>query len=183
MISQQIQRERFEHIAGEVFEPLQRYLRRRAPFHDAEDVLSDVLLTVWRRIDDAPYEDPLPWCYGIARRALANHRRGSMRRLRLVTRLRSEPATHHPDSADLQSDPDLAQALRRLAPADQEILRLWAWEQLEPREMAVVLDLSPNAATLRLSRARKRLAEILMRQDGAPVGHMGGGDPEENSDE
>jgi RNA polymerase sigma-70 factor (ECF subfamily) len=178
----QVQRERFERIAEETFDPLQRYLRRRAHANDAEDVLSEVLLTVWRRIDDAPADNPLPWCYGIARRALANHRRGDRRRLRLVTRLGAEPVTHHPDSADLQPDPELMSALQDLSPADQEILRLWAWEQLEPREIAMVLGLTTNAATLRLSRGRKKLAAALTRQDSGFVGHIGHRDPEEQPD-
>jgi RNA polymerase sigma-70 factor (ECF subfamily) len=176
-------RERFERIAEEVFEPLLRYLRRRAPLHDAEDLLSEVMTTVWRRIDDAPADRALLWCYGIARRALANHRRGDRRRLRLVERLGSEPMPHHPDVAEAQPDPDLARALRSLPLADQEVLRLWAWEQLEPREIAVVLGLTPNAATLRLSRARKKLAEVLTRQDGEPAGHRRGKDPEEHPDD
>lgn len=183
MTAQHLYRERFERIAEETLEPLQRYLRRRAPAHDAEDVLSEVLLTVWRRIEDAPTESPLPWCYGIARRALANHRRGDRRRLRLVTRLGAEPVIHHPDSADLQSDPDLVAALRTLPDTDQEALRLWAWEQLEPREIAVTLGLTPNAAALRLSRARKKLAEALTRQDVEPAGHRPGKDPEEHPDD
>ncbi|MGH8946958.1 MAG: RNA polymerase sigma factor, partial [Acidimicrobiia bacterium] len=73
--------------------------------------------------------------------------------------------------------------LQGLSAADQEMLRLWAWEQLEPREIAVVLGLTPNAATLRLSRARKKLAEVLTRQDEGLVGHIGRRDPEEHSDE
>lgn len=179
----QVHRERFERITQETFEPLQRYLRRRAAPQDAEDLLSEVLLTVWRRIEDAPVEGALPWCYGIARRALANHRRGDRRRLRLVTRVGSEPVAHHPDSADLQPDPDLQAALDSLAPADREVLRLWAWEQLEPREIAVVLGVSPNAATLRLSRAKKKLAGSLTRQDGTGTGHIGLRDPEEHPDD
>lgn len=176
-------RERFERIAEEAFEPLQRYLRRRAAPQDAEDVLSEVLLTVWRRIEDAPAENALPWCYGIARRALANHRRGDRRRLRLTTRLGSQPVTHYPEPADLQPDDDMVAALNGLDPPDQEVLRLWAWEQLEPREIAQVIGVSPNAATLRLSRAKKKLAEALVRQDDATVGHIRGRDPEEHADD
>lgn len=176
-------RERFEQITEEVFEPLQRYLRRRASPQDAEDLLSEVLMTVWRRIDAVPVDRALPWCYGIARRTLANHRRGDRRRLRLVTRLGAQPVPHYPDPADLQPDPDLTRALQSLPPGDQEIIRLWAWEQLEPREIAVALGLTPNAATLRLSRARKKLAETLTRQEGGPAGHRRGRDPEEHADD
>ncbi len=130
MISDRDRRQRFEAIAEDVFEPLQRYLRRRANRADAEDVLSDVMLTVWRRLDDVPTDAVLPWCYGIARRSLANHRRGQTRHLRLVQRLESQP-----------------------------------------REIAPVLGVSVNAATLRLGRARSRLAESLARQNPWQAGH------------
>jgi RNA polymerase sigma-70 factor (ECF subfamily) len=60
---------------------------------------------------------------------------------------------------DRLPDPDMAVALQRLAPADAEILRLWAWEGLEPQEIATVLDTSPGAARTRLSRAKARLRE------------------------
>lgn len=162
---------RFEQIASEVFEPLQRYLLRRASRQDAEDALSEVLLTVWRRLEDIPPDRALPWCYGVARRTLANQRRGQSRGLRLVEKLHSEPIRHHVDLSVGDGDPDLEAALQSLDGADREILRLWAWEQLEPREIATVMGLTVNAATLRLSRARKRLAEQLSRQDSRPAGH------------
>lgn len=155
-----------------MFEPLQRYLRRRARPSDAEDVLADVMLTVWRRLDDAPAGRLLPWCYGIARKTLANQRRGQKRHLGLIERMETEPGARHvPDPADQGPDPELAEALSSLTEDDREVLRLWAWEQLEPREIAPVLDVSVNAATLRLSRARRRLAAALAGQDSSPAGH------------
>lgn len=54
-------------------------------------------------------------------------------------------------------DPDLLAALTGLSAGDKEVLILWAWEGLEPREIAVVLDISVNAATIRLHRAKQRL--------------------------
>lgn len=172
MHSQTDRRERFEAIAEEVFQPLQRYLRRRTDRDAAEDALADVMLTVWRRLDDAPSERVLPWCYGIARNTLANQRRGRRRHLRLIERLEAEPGQNTaPDPADTGTDPELAAALQALSPDDREVLRLWAWEQLEPREIAPVLGISVNAATLRLSRARSRLAEGVVGQDRASSGH------------
>lgn len=165
-------RERFEAVVAEVFDPLQRYVRRRTGAEGAEDVLADVLMTVWRRLDDLPNGNPLPWCYGIARRTLANARRGRRRHLKLVQRLETEPqAEFVPDHAEAGPDSELSEALDSLSADDREILRLWAWEQLEPREIAPVLDISVNAATLRLSRARSRLAGRLVRQDDAASGH------------
>ena len=60
---------------------------------------------------------------------------------------------------------------QRPAP-DQEVLRLWAWEQLAPREIAVVLAITPNAASIRLHRATAKLREALRKDDG-PAGHLG----------
>jgi len=167
-------RRKFEAITDEVYEPLQRYLRRRAAHDDADELLDDVLLTVWRRLPDVPHEAALPWCYGVARRALANRRRSQRRHLNLVARLAAQPPPG-PGFDDTGSDehPSLAAALNRLPEADREVLRLWAWEQLEPREIAVVLGSTPNAVSLRLSRAKKKLADDLGRQDRVDAGHKG----------
>lgn len=166
-------RQKFEIIADEVFEPLQRYLRRRAGASDAEDALGEVMLTIWRRIDHAPSDRPLPWCYGIARRILANQRRSQSRHLRLIQRLEAEPRfSTFPDPAETGPDPELTAALASLGDQDQEALRLWAWEQLEPREIAIALDVSVNAATLRLGRAKKRLARHMSRQNRSDAGHI-----------
>lgn len=172
-------RARFETIAAEVFEPLQRFLRRRADVDDAGDALGDTLLTVWRRLDDVPDEAVLPWCYGVARRTLANQRRSARRRLDLAERMASQVTTAPPiDPAEAAVDghPEVADAMAELAESDREVLTLWAWEQLEPREIAVVLDISDNAANLRLSRARKRLERQLTRHDRPGGGHIRGED-------
>jgi RNA polymerase sigma-70 factor (ECF subfamily) len=171
-VSSTSRRQRFEDIADEVFQPLQRYLRRRAGSADAEDVLSEVMVTIWRRLDEVPQGRALPWSYGVARRALANQRRSQSRRLRLVQRMETEPHDRlSPDHAEQGPDADLMAALDALDDRDREILRLWAWEQLEPREIATVLGLTVNAATLRLSRSKKRLSAELSRQVGDDAGH------------
>lgn len=167
-------RRRFETVAAEVFDPLQRYLRRRASADDAADAFAETMLVIWRRLDDVPLEWPLPWCYSVARRTLANQRRGRQRQLRLVQRLAAEPVYHQ---AEPDSDPALETALASLPDADRELLTLWAWEGLEPREIADVLGLTANAVSLRLTRAKKKLADSLARQNDAGPGHKGGDTP------
>lgn len=77
------------------------------------------------------------------------------------------------DPAEGLEDDDLAAALSALPAADQEIIRLWAWEQLEPREIAETLGSTANAVSLRLSRAKKKLAETMSRQSPPESGHKG----------
>ncbi len=180
MSSEGERRDRFEAVVAEVHDPMQRYLRRRAPADETGDVMADVLLTLWRRLDDIPEGAALPWSYGVARRTLANHRRASNRHLRLVERLEAERPPQQDDETASFHDPDLAGALAGLPTADQEVLRLWAWEQLEPREIAQVLGSTSNAVSLRLSRARKKLTDSMSRQDLPDSGHLGDETAEEN---
>lgn len=57
----------------------------------------------------------------------------------------------------------VVEALSRLSEADQEILRLSAWEGLSNREAAAALGISADAADQRLSRAKQRLARAYRR--------------------
>jgi RNA polymerase sigma-70 factor (ECF subfamily) len=166
-------RRRFEEVAAEVYEPLQRYLRRRASNEDADDALGDVMLILWRRLDDVPAGAALPWSYAVARNVLANTRRAQRRRIALVERVAQvDPGPHLADMAE-DGHPEVMAALMRLPETDREVLALWAWEELEPREIAVALDSTPNAISLRLSRARSRLAAELARQAAVDAGHEG----------
>jgi RNA polymerase sigma-70 factor (ECF subfamily) len=170
-------REAFESVVADVYGPLQRYLRRRTDAATAEDVLGDVLLVMWRRAGDMPPDATLAWCYGIARRCLANAVRGSERQLRLVRRIAREPRP-----APETDDPVLAEALEALPARERELLRLWAWEQLSPDEIAVVLGISANAASIRLHRAKRRLRkEVLGRKGSQAAGHLGERQGEEAS--
>ena len=161
-------RGRFERVVAGVYEPLQRYLLRRTDPATADDVLGDVLLVLWRRLDDVPDEAPLPWAYAVARRCLANARRAAGRQERLVERLAAERPAGETD------DEQLTAALAALPEDDRELLRLWAWEQLAPREIATVLGISANAASIRLHRAKKRLRNLMTGgKDAGTAGHEG----------
>ncbi|MFC6287352.1 RNA polymerase sigma factor [Nocardioides sp. GCM10027113] len=148
-------------------------LRRVDRPEDAADVAADTFLVVWRRLGHVPTEpDTRPWLYGVARRVLANQRRGDGRRSALGTRLRGELAAHVPDASDdVVVRADVVAAMRRLSGRDQEVLELHLWEGLEPREIAEVLGLTTVVVRPRLSRARARLREVL-GNDPVPAGHL-----------
>lgn len=153
-------RERFYEVHHLVRDLLAGFLARRAPADEVEDLFADTMVVVWRRVSDVPRGGEVAWTYGVARRVLANHRRGGARLRRLVERI-GAAAEQAPAGLATGADPDLAAAVARLPPADAEILRLSAWEELAPREIALVLGISPNAASVRLLRARGRLRDLL----------------------
>jgi RNA polymerase sigma-70 factor, ECF subfamily len=153
---------RFTTVATDMWEPLQRYLRRRADPDDVDDIAAETLAVVWRRLDDIPAGAEIPWCYSIARRCLANHRRGHARRRNLIERItgRGDTTAVVADPASIidHTDPALHAALAQLSADDRELLTLWAWEQLSVSEIAVALDANVNTVSVRLRRARQRLA-------------------------
>lgn len=166
-------RDRFEAIAPAIVEPLRRFLARRTDAATADDVLADTLLVCWRRIDEVPdvADGALPWAYGVARNCLANAERGARRQARVAARIAVvDPPPVATDPEPSAATEAVAEALTALPDRDAELLRLWAWEQLTPAEIGVVLDITANAASIRLHRAREKLREEL-RKMSAGAGH------------
>ena len=150
---------RFEDLHRRAFRPLTAYALRRAAPDDAADVVAEALLVAWRRLDDLPPPpDDVPWLYGVARNVLANQRRSTRRRSAAVERLAAELRTAKRDTADTEP---VTRALRRLPEDQQELLRLVAWEGLRPRDLAVALGCTANAASIRLHRARTALRQAM----------------------
>ncbi|WP_370249121.1 RNA polymerase sigma factor [Nocardioides sp.] len=173
----------FEARLGGVIEPVRRFLRRRCDPDTVDDVLADTLLVLWRRRDELPATtdaDLLPYAYGVARGCLANARRSQERRERLRGRLLGLRASDAAPGAVVgPGDPGdpadhVAAVLGLLPPAQAEVLRLWAWEELGAGEIATVLGITPNAASLRLQRARAGFREH-WRQIRTETGHEPGG--------
>ena len=96
---------------------------------------------------------------------LANEYRPQTRQDRLHERLAGLAMDEHEDLAAERIW--VVEALHRLSDADQEVLRLSAWEDLTGADIAAVLNCSNSAAAVRLHRARQRL-RMLMSQDRRP---------------
>lgn len=140
------------------------YARRRV--RDPDDVVSEVFATAWRHRDRLP--DPVrPWLLRVASHQILHTDRSEMRRRALIARVVGgddpRPEADHADTTveRLDAGARVDAALARLRPLDREVLRLAAWEQLSPPEMAVVLDCTVTAAKVRLHRARRRFAAAL----------------------
>ena len=172
---------RFEALARAVAEPLHRYLVRRADADAVDDILADTMLVLWRRLEDVPGlgdathvdpDDVLPWCYGVAAGCLANARRAHARRLRLLERLIRTPPPL-PSTGDAEFS-ELHAALGALGSVDREVILLWAWEELTTSEIAQVTGLTPTAVSIRLHRAKKKIATLLERKTGGHAGQETG---------
>ncbi|QIK68676.1 sigma-70 family RNA polymerase sigma factor [Nocardioides sp. HDW12B] len=171
---------RFAALYADTFDRLLAYALRRVDEPErAADVVAETFLVAWRRLAEVPPgDDARLWLYGVARRVLANDRRGRARRQRLGQRLRDELPRAVPDHADrLAATATVRAALDRLREADREVLTLTVWEELEPREVAIALDLPVGTVRARLSRARARLRDELGDAWGADAPGVGRHDP------
>ena len=146
------------------------YALRRTDPAMAEEVVADTFAIAWRRMDELP-DQPLPWLLGVARRVLANLRRGERRRGALLDRLRREPPPV--SQAGLGERGEVLAALASLPERDREALLLHAWEGLDHAGAGTVIGCSPEAFAVRLHRARKRFERALADVDRA------GGSPTE----
>jgi len=150
-------RVRFDALFDQHYAAVRAYVARRSGTAGVvDDVLSETFLVAWRRIESVP-ADALPWLLGVARRVLANQRRGEARRGALVELLASmlprgpiaEPAG--------EVFGELGDAVAALSPREREALLLVAWEGLDPRRAARVVGCAPAAFRARLYRARRQL--------------------------
>jgi RNA polymerase sigma factor (sigma-70 family) len=157
-------RERFEAAYRELYEPICGYtLRRVHEPEDAAEVIAETFATLWRRFDRCPQGAELrPWLFGVARRVIANQRRGERRRTALGERLVENFDRAAFDRLDQTGESgDLARAFASLRESDRELLSLVAWEGLTREELAVALGTNRATVRLRLHRARKRLRDAL----------------------
>lgn len=149
------------------------YGLRRVDPDTARDVAAETFLVAWRQLHSSP-DSPRPWLLAVARRVLANELRRRGRQDRLTDRLgQAAVDARAPVQVDpaVLADDAVSTAMGTLSHADQELLQLIGWEQLDQRAAAQVLDCSVPALRVRLHRARRRLRAALAASDaerGAP---------------
>ncbi len=161
------ERQRFEALYRAHAPAVLAYARRRAEPAAADDVVADVFLAAWRRLDELPPE-PRLWLLGAARKVLANQRRSQSRRDALRDRLVHQRGPSVAAPADAPAvDGAVLEGLAALSERDREALLLVAWDGLSPAQAAEVVGVRTASFTMRLSRARKRLAAQLEAQDEA----------------
>ncbi|MBW3085816.1 ECF RNA polymerase sigma-E factor [Austwickia sp. TVS 96-490-7B] len=150
----------FDELFRTTHHQVRRFAARRVPPDQVDDIVAETFASAWQARGREPAPG-VPWLY----RAAANHvlhaQRSGARRNTLATRIGALPQNQATDPADLVIDGSVAAMFRALSPADGEILRLSVWEELAPREIALVLGCSTTTARVRLHRARRRAAVVM----------------------
>lgn len=135
-------------------------LRRTRTPEDAADCLAETFLVAWDKRDKLPsqLEQARPWLFGVARNMLKRDWRRDSR----ANIAKAELARELKDTQrQIPDDDPVTATLQKLAPIDREIIEMLVWDQLAPREVAAILELSPNVVRVRAHRARLKLREEL----------------------
>lgn len=137
------------------------------PRHALDDVMQEIFLTVYEKLDQFEGRAPLrSWMFGVTIRVTRNYRRrrttapaGEEREVEVL------PDAHrsaHPEAAAEQTEALtlLQQILNALDVDKREVFVLSELEQLSAPEIAALLEISSNTVTsrLRLARAEVRAA-------------------------
>lgn len=159
--------ERFTRLYEAHHDRVLAYVRSRVPPEHADDVVAETFIVAWRRLQDVPGH-ALPWLLVVARNTLAHQGRSTYRRDVLAAEVaRLNQAATEPDIGDDVAERlALLSALTAMSDAEREALLLTAWDGLSARDAAVVAGCSAAAFTVRLHRARRRLARQV---NGAPA--------------
>ena len=150
----------FEAMYRANYEDVLAFVRRRAHPMTVDDVVGETFLISWRRRADLP-EDVRPWLFRTARNLMLNASRSGNRQRALALRLAADYDAHACDPMGFAGTRvDFTAAWQALSAADRELLALHVWEGLKDRDAAKVLSCSRAGYSMRLSRAKRRLAKL-----------------------
>jgi RNA polymerase sigma factor (sigma-70 family) len=156
-----VDRPTFASVAESELDAVHRYLLfltgNRAVAEDLTGETFEKAFRFWRRFDPRR-GTARAWLCGIARTTALDHFRAEERRRRREERYtRDVPQAEEP----ALGPGALEAALERLSPAEREIVALRVLLELDGPTAARVLGISTTACSTRLSRALKRLEEMM----------------------
>lgn len=152
--------EEFNAVFRALLPEVSRYLARRVDRDDVEDLAADLFELAWSKRNQIEDGFELPWLYKSARYLIANHHRKQSGRTRILASL-AEPVSAPSAESIALADIELSDSWQQLSPKEQELLALWAFENLGAREIAKVLSITENASNIRLTRAKQKLISLL----------------------
>lgn len=164
--------EAFGEVYDSYFRAIYRYVAGRLGTSAAEDVAAETFVVAFTQRDrfDPERGALRPWLFGIATNLVARHRRREARRYRALGRLPQPPSVGGHEErvvaavAALRLRPQLLEALAGLSRGERDVVLLVALGELSHDEVAQALGISPGTVGSRLSRARKRLRQLINQE-------------------
>lgn len=161
----------FEALLKEYSAPLQRFLYSKLPtFTDVEDAYSNLLMKLWEYATTTPIDHFSGLAYTIARRTVANfyESRKKVEHVHISDEYEEGAVTieSHETVEKLESKIDatwVKDALKKMHNEDdREVIILRFLEGYAIKDIAKYIGKTPNATSVLLNRALKKLRQILV---------------------
>lgn len=127
----------------------------------AADVVQDAMIRCWRKLADLREDSKFAhWLATTVRHLATNAVRSPARRLKLIGQEALDQQTVQDPTLRIQEEDD-AERMRRaiggLDPVSASVVTLRYYENMPSKQIAELLDLTPAAVDMRLTRARHEL--------------------------
>jgi RNA polymerase sigma-70 factor, ECF subfamily len=156
-------------------DPIHNYICRWVwSCYEAEELVATVFEAALRGLPR--YEQrSLPfgaWLYRIASNKVVDYQRQRIRHPQTTLEDASTVVDHAPGPGEqldaLEEQAALRRALTQLSAADQTVIMLIFFEEVDRRQAAAILECSVDAVYVRLHRALRRLRAVLEQQEEVP---------------
>lgn len=148
----------FERLYRENFDAIYRYVARRLPPGQRNEVVAETFVSAWRKLSTAP-ELKLPWLYRLASLEIAHAQRVSLQHSEGLA-MRDLNLS---DRFGLETVADFSSAFSQLSSEDAELLRLVHWDLLSRDEIAEIYGCTVDTINVRYHRAKARLVSAMSR--------------------
>ena len=149
----------FEKIYSDLFPGLYGYIRARTTnTQDAEDIVSDVVFTIIRKLGNFHWQHNgsfSAWVFRIARNKLTDYYRKDGDVTVDIDDIALADLSQAPEQLVLQKNEKvlLSRQIRKLSPRKQEVLALRYFGGLRNKEIALILDVDERTVSSYLKRA------------------------------
>jgi RNA polymerase sigma factor (sigma-70 family) len=156
--------EAFIDVFERHYDPVRRYLQRRAGREAGEELAAETFLLAFSRRGsfDQRFSSAQPWLFGIATNVLRHHLRHERASRSAHARLpRGDDSQPDPGSDDrlvaASVSANLKESLASLREADRDVLLLYALAELSYEEIGSALGIPVGTVRSRLNRARQSI--------------------------
>lgn len=158
------EKEAFLEVFERHYDPIRRYLQRRAGTQVGEELAAETFEVAFSRRSsfDTRFMNARPWLFGIATNMLRHHARRERAKRSAYERL-PRPRLFEPDVRldqrlmAISLDDPLKEALGSLRIEDRDVLWLFAVAELSYEEIGLALGIPVGTVRSRLSRARAKV--------------------------
>ena len=146
-----------------IFNYLLKILKNR---EDAEDVLQEVFVAFYKKMDSVKDESYLLYLYQTAYHKALNKISARKRSKKFSEKLIIESSCQQSDNESNENDQNdmVVDAFNKLKPKEAFLLELQFYQKLSYREIAEIMATSISAIDSKLVRAKKKLKKILAQE-------------------